>query len=258
MPLVLARVLLIVAVLILSLPHGVLAAGEVSCEAAGAEAERAWQLPPGLLAAIGRIESGRYDPAAGKVAAWPWTINAAGQGRYFDSADNAVAAVRDLQMRGVRLIDVGCFQIDLYYHPGAFATLEDGFDARRNANYAARFLSELYGRTGSWEAAVGAYHSAVPEEGGPYRNRVIADWQGGGLRIAAALTPFRAARATAAADPVAVLVSAAALRVHVFTPTAFTPRPAVALAVAATPDPFVPVRRVGASARLPRVITPHG
>src|SRR4051794_4891131 len=131
MPLVLARVLLIVAVLILSLPHGVLAAGEVSCEAAGAEAERAWQLPPGLLAAIGRIESGRYDPAAGKVAAWPWTINAAGQGRYFGSADTAVAAVRDLQMRGVRLIDVGCFQINLYYHPGAFATVEDGFDARR-------------------------------------------------------------------------------------------------------------------------------
>ena len=181
MPPVLARILSIAAVLILSLPHGALAADEVSCEAAGAEAERAWQLPPGLLAAIGRTESGRYDPATGKVAAWPWTINAAGVGRYFDGSATAVAAVRDLQMQGVRLIDVGCFQIDLFYHPDAFTTLEDAFDARNNANYAARFLSELYGRTGSWEAAVADYHSAVPEEGGPYRTRVMADWQGGGL-----------------------------------------------------------------------------
>ncbi len=256
MPPVLARILSIAAVLILSLPHGALAADEVSCEAAGAEAERAWQLPPGLLAAIGRTESGRYDPATGKVAAWPWTINAAGVGRYFDGSATAVAAVRDLQMQGVRLIDVGCFQIDLFYHPDAFTTLEDAFDARNNANYAARFLSELYGRTGSWEAAVADYHSAVPEEGGPYRTRVMADWQGGGLRIATALPPLRAAHA--AADPVAVLISAAALRVHVFTPVALPPRPAISLAAASTADPFTPVRRGGASARLPRVITPHG
>lgn len=258
MPPVLARILSIAAVLLLSLLHGALAAGEVSCEAAGAEAERAWQLPPGLLAAIGRIESGRYDPATGKVAAWPWTINAAGQGRYFDSSPTAVAAVRDLQMQGVRLIDVGCFQIDLFYHPEAFTTLEDAFDARSNADYAARFLSELYGRTGSWEAAIADYHSAAPEEGGPYRTRVIADWQGGGVRIATALPPLRAGHAAAVADPVAVLVSAAALMVHVFTPVAFTPRPAVSLAVASTADPFTPIRRGGASARLPRVITPHG
>jgi hypothetical protein len=253
---VLARILSIAVVLLLSLPHVARAADEISCEAAGAEAERAWELPPGLLAAIGRIESGRYDPATGKVAAWPWTINAAGQGRYFDSSTSAVEAVRDLQMQGVRLIDVGCFQIDLFYHAGAFTSLDDAFDARSNANYAARFLSELYGRTGSWEAAIADYHSAVPEEGGPYNTRVIADWQGGGLRIAAALPPLR--RPRAAIDPVAVLISAAALRVHVFTPAALTPRPGVALAVASAADPFTPVHRGGASARLPRVITPHG
>ena len=255
MPHVLARILSIAAFLVLWLPHLGLAAGEASCEAAGAEAERAWQLPPGLLAAIGRIESGRYDPATGKVAAWPWTINAAGQGHYFDDSASAVAAVRDLQMQGVRLIDVGCFQVDLFYHPEAFTTLDDAFDASSNANYAARFLSELYARTGSWEAAIADYHSAVPEEGGPYKMRVMADWQGGGFRIATALPPLRAARA---ADGVAVLISAAALRVHVFTPAAFTARLPVALAAASAADSFTPVRRGGASARLPRVIVPRG
>jgi hypothetical protein len=255
---VLARILPIVAVLLLSLPHGARAADAVTCETAGAEAEQAWQLPPGLLAAIGRIESGRYDPATGKVAAWAWTINAAGQGHYFDSSATAVGAVRDLQMQGVRLIDVGCFQIDLFYHPQAFTTLDEAFDPRSNANYAARFLSELYGRTGSWEAAIAAYHSAVPEEGGPYRTRVMADWQGGGVRIAAALPPVRPVRATAAADPVAVLISAAALRVRVWSPAGFVARAPVALVAAVGADPFVPVRRGGQAARLPRVITPRG
>src|SRR4051812_12117643 len=107
------------------------------CDAAAAQAERDWHVPSGLLSAIGRIESGRFDPAAGRVAAWPWTINAAGQGSYFDSAAAAIEMVRALLMRGIGSIDVGCFQINLMYHPGAFATLEQAFDAQANAQYAA-------------------------------------------------------------------------------------------------------------------------
>jgi hypothetical protein len=254
---VLARILSIAAVLFMSLLCDA-RADELSCEGAGAEAERAWQLPSGLLAAIGRVESGRYDPATGRVAGWPWTINAAGQGHYFDTRAAAIAATRDLQMQGVRLIDVGCFQIDLFYHPQAFATLDEAFDARSNANYAARFLSELYGRTGSWEAAIAGYHSAVPDAGEPYRSRVMGDWQGGGLRIATALAPVRAGHATSAGDPVAVLLSAAALRVRVWSPAAFAARTPVGVAAAGLADPFVPVRRPGLSGRGPRVITPHG
>jgi len=247
-----ARAILIAIVLALCPPAAALAADEASCERAGAAAEREWQLPPGLLASIGRIESGRYDPAAGRVAPWPWTINAAGQGRYFDSGAAAIAAVQDLLMQGVRRIDIGCFQIDLFYHPGAFATLEDAFDPRSNAGYAARFLAELHDRTGSWEAAIANYHSGVPEEGGPYRRRVMADWQGGGLRIAPEAPGLRAS----GADRVAVLVSAAALRVRVFAPVASsTVPPAVFAATAA--DPFAPVRHA-AGARMPRIITPRG
>jgi len=86
----------------------------------------------------------------------------------------------------------------------------------------------------------------------------MADWQGGGLRIAAALPPVRGMRAAAAVDPVAVLLSAAALRVRVWSPLASAVRAPVALASTAATDPFVPVRRGGPSPRLPRVITPHG
>lgn len=145
-----------------------------SCDVAGEEAERRHELPSGLLRAIGRVESGRRDPATGKTAPWPWTINAEGRGKLFESLDEALAGTRALQQARVASIDVGCFQINLLHHPTAFTTLEEGFDPIRNADYAARFLQQLRGKTGNWDAAVAAYHSATPERGLPYRDKVMA------------------------------------------------------------------------------------
>ena len=151
------------------------------CDAAGTQAEAAFQLPPGLLRAIGRVESGRRDPASGAFAPWPYTINANGQGRFFDDAASAAAAVRGLQAAGTASIDVGCFQVNLMHHPLAFAKLEDGFDPAANAAYAGTFLASLRQRLGSWEAAVAAYHSATPERGEAYRARVFAAWNPAGM-----------------------------------------------------------------------------
>jgi hypothetical protein len=152
-----------------------------ACDAAAATAERSHRLPVGILGAIGRVESGRADPD-GRVAPWPWTIDAAGAGAYLPTADAAVAAVRALQRRGLRNIDVGCFQVNLAQHPDAFATLDAAFDPQVNADYAAGFLSALRERTGSWDAAVAAYHSAVPARGVPYRGLVFAQWAGAASR----------------------------------------------------------------------------
>ena len=107
----------------------------------GGMAERDWRLPQGLLAAIGVVESGRRAPAGMFPMIWPWTINAEGQGYYQPSKAAAVGMVRSLQLAGVRVIDVGCFQVDLYYHPDAFASLEEAFDPDTNARAAARILS---------------------------------------------------------------------------------------------------------------------
>jgi hypothetical protein len=166
------------------LPTG--AAGAPACQRAGLDAEHALNLPPGLLLAIGVVESGRRDPMTGRVAAWPWTITANGVGQAFESQAEAAAATRALQARGVTSIDVGCFQINLHHHPAAFTDLDEAFDPQANAAYAARFLSALRTRTGSWENAVAAYHSATPELGGPYRDRVLASLTGGDALSAAA------------------------------------------------------------------------
>ena len=146
------------------------------CRVAIAAAERGHGVPPQLLASIGRVESGRRDPDTGAWGAWPWTINAEGVGSYFDTKAEAILAVQALQARGVRSIDVGCMQVNLMHHPDAFPNLEMAFEPAVNADYAARFLIELHDQTGDWTKATADYHSANPEEGGPYAAKVISVW----------------------------------------------------------------------------------
>ena len=146
------------------------------CQAAIQAAERGTIIPDHLLAAIGRVESGRPDPRTGQWLPWPWTVNAEGQGLYFATQAEAVAAVQRLQDQGVRSIDVGCMQVNLMHHPQAFATLEQAFDPQTNARYAARFLIQLFHQTADWPKAGALYHSATPEIAADYARRLEAVW----------------------------------------------------------------------------------
>lgn len=143
------------------------------CRSAVSQAEAGSALPPHLLAGIARVESGRRDPATGRFGPWPWSINAEGRDEVFDTKAAAIAFAQRLQARGVRSFDVGCLQVNLMYHPDAFASLEQAFDPLANARYAVGFLTELRQQTGSWETASAWYHSATPEEGIPYRRAVV-------------------------------------------------------------------------------------
>ena len=146
------------------------------CEQAGSDAERQYVLPAGLLLAIGRVESGRWDATYGRTVPWPWAIDADGAPLLAATKEEAMRQTRALQGGGLRNIDVGCFQISLLNHPDAFADLEQAFDPVANAQYAARFLTSLYARLGGWEAAVAAYHSSTPALGAPYQQAVYASW----------------------------------------------------------------------------------
>ncbi len=178
-----AAVSLVAAVLLGSIPSESFAAGvkparvdSGPCGTAIAAAERAWRLPAGLLPAIARVESGRLDPGTGMVHPWPWTINAEGTGHFFDSKEEAIAAVSALQARGVRSIDVGCMQVNLMHHPLAFATLDEAFEPEANPNYAGNIQNALSRQFGSWPAAAAAYHSQTPELASDYQRMVMAAW----------------------------------------------------------------------------------
>jgi hypothetical protein len=144
------------------------------CRQAVAAAERAHGIPTHLLAAIARVESGRRDMASGAYNPWPWTINFDGQGSFYDNKMQAVAAATSMRPRVTQSIDVGCMQISLTNHPDAFATTDQAFDPYANADFGARFLAQLYEKTGSWPKAVEYYHSATPDIGHDYGQKVYA------------------------------------------------------------------------------------
>lgn len=147
-----------------------------ACDRAAVRAEAEWNLPSRVLSAIGIVESGRRHEAVGVTAPWPWTVNAAGRGYFLSSKQEAIGLVRAMYALGVQLIDVGCFQVDLYYHSTAFANLEDAFDPEVNARAAARILTQNRMSSASWEMAIAMYHSASPIRGAAYLNRVQSVW----------------------------------------------------------------------------------
>jgi hypothetical protein len=146
------------------------------CRQAIAAAEKAHGIPSRLLAAIARVESGRRDQASGEFNPWPWTINADGQGSFYDTKAQAVGAAISMRPHATKSIDVGCMQISLTYHPDAFPSMDQAFDPASNAEYGARFLTQLFERTSSWPRAVELYHSATPELGQDYQRKVYAAW----------------------------------------------------------------------------------
>lgn len=134
-------------------------------------------LPPNLLTAISFVETGRWDSTRGETTAWPWTVTSEGKGRFFPSKEAAIAEVKRLQRRGIRNIDVGCMQINLYYHGEAFPTLDEAFDPANNVAYAVAFLQSLYEDLGSWPDAATRYHSATPEYANRYKIKITDAWK---------------------------------------------------------------------------------
>lgn len=139
--------------------------------------EQQHRIPVGLLTAIGLTESGRSF-GNGHRTVWPWTVNAAGEGHFFESKKDAIAFVQEKQAAGTDSIDVGCMQVNLKHHPDAFASLDDAFDPATNVAYAADFLTSLRAELNSWIGAARRYHSATPELGDAYGEIVLANWTG--------------------------------------------------------------------------------
>ena len=131
------------------------------CEAAAQEASATEGVPLSVLLAISLNETGRKRD--GRFHPWPWTVNMEGAGHWFDDRQAALDFALAEYDRGARSFDVGCFQINYKYHGMHFASIEQMFDPRANALYAARFLRDLYREKGDWQLAAGAYHSRTPD-----------------------------------------------------------------------------------------------
>ena len=108
-------------------------------------------------------------PPTNTLQAWPWTVDADGEGIFFDTKAQAVAWARKALASGaVTYLDVGCMQIDLRMHPHAFRNLDEAFDPTANAAYGARYLRELPDGDagGNWYIAIGLYPFSHAGTGG--------------------------------------------------------------------------------------------
>ena len=141
------------------------------------QVEKSKGLPPYILTAISKVESGRWSDGAAEMVAWPWTVRADGRGQYLPSKQAAIREVERLRAMGVKSIDVGCMQVNLLHHPQAFTDLEAAFDPAANIAYAAGFLSRLQATLHSWPKAIGRYHSSSIEFSGSYRFKVLRAWR---------------------------------------------------------------------------------
>lgn len=142
------------------------------CLVAAAEAADLTGVPYDVLLAISVVETGRSGEP------WPWTVNVGGEGHWTETKEEAAALVEAALDVGLTNVDLGCFQLNLYWHAGAFVSIKDMLDPSRNALYAAEFLAGKFAETGDWALAAAAYHSATPEHAETYKASFEAAWGG--------------------------------------------------------------------------------
>lgn len=143
-----------------------------ACEMAARQAAEHFNVPLDILNAVLEVESGRF--VTSRVTAWPWSINHAGRSLRFQTRAAAADFLRRQINSGQTNLDVGCFQVNVYWHGRSFQTPEHMLDPVENATYAAAFLAQLHQEFAGWDGAVGAYHSRTEKHARPYRSRVVA------------------------------------------------------------------------------------
>jgi soluble lytic murein transglycosylase-like protein len=151
--------------------------GKNACEGEMARAAEKHGVPLGVLYAVGLTETGRGDSLR------PYALNINGRSIYDIDKPEALRTFDAAYKAGTKLIDIGCMQINHYYHARNFASLEAMFDPAQNVDYAARFLRQLKAREGNWTMAVARYYAGPNNDAGQkkYVCRVIVNMVASGF-----------------------------------------------------------------------------
>ncbi|MGK6314091.1 transglycosylase SLT domain-containing protein [Neorhizobium sp. DT-125] len=110
-------------------------------------------VPEGILYSVGLTETGR------KGSLSPYAMNVEGKAYFPPSQQEAMTTFHAAKQQGMRLIDIGCMQINHHFHGENFSSPEEMFNPQRNVEYAAKFLRNLHDRHETWTMAVARYHA---------------------------------------------------------------------------------------------------
>ncbi|WP_271024353.1 MULTISPECIES: transglycosylase SLT domain-containing protein [Rhizobium] len=123
------------------------------CEREIQSAAAKYGIPEGILYSVGLTETGR------KGSLYPYALNIEGRPVFPPSENAALQAFAAARQNGAKLIDIGCMQINQYFHGENFASVAAMFDPRSNVEYAAKFLRNLHDQHETWTMAVARYHA---------------------------------------------------------------------------------------------------
>ena len=133
------------------------------------------EIPAGLFYAVALAESGKTVSAIGGRRPWPWTLNIAGEGVYFNSRWEAWRALDESLRAGQDSVDIGLMQVNWHFHQARLGNTWLALDPTHNLSVGADILKDCYRRRRDWWASVGCYHSPSDQARAQrYRARVVA------------------------------------------------------------------------------------
>jgi soluble lytic murein transglycosylase-like protein len=128
------------------------------------------KIPYDILTAVALTETGTLQK--GKLAPYPWAVNVQGKGFLFTSKQQAINAVKLYLSQGITSIDIGCMQMNWYWHKDKFDnSVEKAFDPETNIKMGAKYILEHYHTYGDWDKAVGRYHSGTDKFAKAYHQK---------------------------------------------------------------------------------------
>jgi soluble lytic murein transglycosylase-like protein len=132
------------------------------------------KVPKDIVTAVALTETGIMQK--GRLAPYPWAINVEGKGYLFASKDEAIGAVKKHLAAGKKSIDIGCMQLNWYWHGEKFNhSLEKAFDPYTNITVGAKYILEHYGTYKNWTKAVGRYHSGTSKFASQYQKKFLSN-----------------------------------------------------------------------------------
>ena len=137
-----------------------------------------YEIPPQLFYAIALAESGKMIKSVNRRRPWPWTLNIAGQGVYFNNRWQAWRALDQSLRAGQDWVDIGLMQVNWRFHQRRLGNSWLALDPTHNLSVGADILKDCYKKRGDWWASVGCYHAPSDNPRATrYRARVVAIWR---------------------------------------------------------------------------------
>ena len=135
-------------------------------------------VPVALFYAVALAESGKSIKLKSRRRPWPWTLNIAGEARYFKTRWQAWLALELSLRSGQHSVDIGLMQVNWRFHGQRLGNSWLALEPHHNLSVGAEILKNCYAKRRDWWASVGCYHApSDSDRARRYQARVAAHWR---------------------------------------------------------------------------------